>query len=608
MPLPKLSPAAESFLARVEAASGALPAAVGKSLAGKAKAKGAPLTPAEVAEVLLAAMPSVETARVITAAFNGGNVPPAANDSLSGSLFLTQLSEVLARKRAATPDLKVIGPATAPDATPDFILDVVYLGDSHSNLSRAPRAANVVKLAKGHSPNAIVMHTGDALMGTPLYPVGGHGRAEMKILKEMGIELYVPGNHDLDGGVDALVTALAEHAAMKVVCANWRIDGPLGERIEPYTTRVVDGRKVVIIGLSVDPAEYGNETPLIRYEDPVLTLERLLPEIKAKEKPDAIIVASHLGVYADKQLAGFFPDVNAWFGGHSHTTLYYPERFTHPDLSSSYVAHAGASFDYVGILALGIKGGRNISRAGGLIEVSDAIRPDSKTDRLVDPLREQLAAFDKVVVTSNAIISGNGRTGADTRLGNLVTDMIREELAADYGPIDVAIFNRTGLRASLPKGEITLGHLFELFPFGNSACVLEMTGAQVQAMLDNSAKRRGDAVSGLTYTIKDGAATDIQIGGQPLEAKKTYRVATNSYMAKKGGSGYAVMLEAKKVTDTGREIRDMLIAYLERLGELKAPTKTEERTRLAGGDLAAAIRSKLGINDDGRRRDRFGHA
>jgi 5'-nucleotidase len=609
MPVPRLTEAARTFIDKLEEKLGPLPEAVGEGLAARAHGRRTELNMEEVAGVILEAMPSISRAKKIAAAFDAAKTAvPGHKANGKSSLFLTQLNEAINRTRGAEPARRLTDAAAHPEVEPDFTLDVVFLGDSHSNLSRASRAATVYKMAKEVSPEAIMIHTGDALVGTPLYEVGDKGTAEMKILKAMGVEIYVPGNHDLDGGLAPFLRAMNVDKKMDVICANWKMNGPVSKRVKPYTVREIDGHKVVVIGLSVNPDDYGNPSSKIEYEDPVETLSRLIPEIKANEQPDAILVASHLGVYNDKQLAGYFPDVNAWIGGHSHAKTYYPDRRTHPDLSASYVMHAGADFEKIGVLALGMKDGRAVGKSGGLISIDEGVEPDEGVERLSKPLRKKLKAYSEVLVTLSNIVSGNSRSGADTKLGNMITDMLREELEPKYGFMDIAIFNRTGLRASLPRGEITLGNVFELFPFGNTACVVELTGAQVQEMLDNSASRRGDAVSGVTYTIRNGAAIDVKVNGKPLKARKKYKIATNSYMAKKGGSGYEVMLESKKVIDTGVELRKMLIDHFKKVDEISVPSKIETRTMVDSQDLGGTIRTNLGINDDGLRRDLFGFA
>jgi len=610
MPVPQLTVAAKTFIGNLEEKLGALPDSVGEGLAARASGRRTKLNMEEVASVILEAMPSISRAKTIAEAFDAAKAAvPTHKANGRSSLFLTQLNEAIERTREAEPTRRVSDAAAAPQLEPDFTLDVVFLGDSHSNLSRASRAATIYKMAKKVSPKAITIHTGDALVGTPLYTVGGKGLAEMKILKAMGVEIFVPGNHDLDGGLAPFLRAMDVNKKMAVICANWKMTGPAAKRIKPYVIREIDGHKVAVIGLSVNPDDYGNPSSRIKYEDPVETLSRIIPEIKAKEEPEAILVASHLGIWHDKHLAGYFPDVNAWIGGHSHTPTYYPDRRTHPDLSSSYIMHSGADFQKVGVLALGMKDGKAIGKSGGLIGINESVEPDASVERISRPLRKKLEKYSNVLVTLSNVVSGRKSKGADTKLGNMITDMLREELEPKYGFIDLAVFNRTGLRASLPKGEVTLGNVFELFPFGNTACVVELTGKQVQEMLDNSANRRGDAVSGVTYTIREGKAINVKINGKKISARKTYKIATNSYMAKKGGSGYEVMLSAKKMTDTGIELRKMLIDHFKKIDELKVPSKIESRTIVDRQDLGSTIRTNLGINDDTPDiRDLFGRA
>src|SRR5208283_4580673 len=101
--------------------------------------------------------------------------------------------------------------------------------------------------------------------------------------------------------------------------------------------------------------------------------------------------------------------------------------------------------------------------------------------------------------------------------------------------------------------------------FENTLVVLEANGDLIQEILDNLAQKiqnvsETGSVSGVTFTISNGKATDILIGGKPLDPSKIYTIATNDFMAS-GGSGYAPLKKAKFLRNEG-VLRDIVIDYL----------------------------------------------
>jgi 5'-nucleotidase/UDP-sugar diphosphatase len=59
--------------------------------------------------------------------------------------------------------------------------------------------------------------------------------------------------------------------------------------------------------------------------------------------------------------------------------------------------------------------------------------------------------------------------------------------------------------------------------------------------------------------------TRVMINGKPLDVNRTYKIATNSYLAA-GGDGYKIFLKAMDAYDSSMFQRDVLIEYIEHLG------------------------------------------
>jgi len=114
---------------------------------------------------------------------------------------------------------------------------------------------------------------------------------------------------------------------------------------------------------------------------------------------------------------------------------------------------------------------------------------------------------------------------------------------------------------ALPKGSIPLSKIFELVPYENLVTTVKFNGANLQKFFDRMAANGGDLISGATYTIKNGKAVNIKVGGRNFDISESYTVLTSDYLAN-GGEGGDIFLKAtdKRVYDL--KIRDAILIYL----------------------------------------------
>lgn len=128
--------------------------------------------------------------------------------------------------------------------------------------------------------------------------------------------------------------------------------------------------------------------------------------------------------------------------------------------------------------------------------------------------------------------------------------------------IDLCLLNHGGIRAILPKGNVTTRTAFEIMPFENNLVVLGLKGEQIQEIAAYIIKeKKPQPLSGMTFTIaKDKTAKDIMIQGKPLDLNKIYYVATNDYLANRGDNMNFFVKSVEKY-DLNYKLRDVLIDY-----------------------------------------------
>jgi 2',3'-cyclic-nucleotide 2'-phosphodiesterase (5'-nucleotidase family) len=156
----------------------------------------------------------------------------------------------------------------------------------------------------------------------------------------------------------------------------------------------------------------------------------------------------------------------------------------------------------------------------------------------------------------------------DHAWGQLTADAIRRAAQAD-----AALVNSGTFRADLKEGPLTLANLHELVPFDDKWVVRDMTGSVLRQVLARSYERRGSGaflqVSGLKVKGEKEGPLGITVGGEPLEGRRTYRVAMNDFLAD-GGDGYDMLRRLKTSQETGTSIRDLILDALKEKGRLSS--------------------------------------
>jgi 2',3'-cyclic-nucleotide 2'-phosphodiesterase (5'-nucleotidase family) len=138
--------------------------------------------------------------------------------------------------------------------------------------------------------------------------------------------------------------------------------------------------------------------------------------------------------------------------------------------------------------------------------------------------------------------------------------------------IDMCLLNHGGIRAILPKGNVTSRTAFEIMPFENNLVVIALKGEQIQDIAAYIIKeKKPQPLSGMTFTItKEKTAKNILIQGKPLDINKVYYVATNDYLAN-GGDSMSFFAKGVQKFDLNYKLRNVLIDYFKEVDTIPAP-------------------------------------
>jgi 5'-nucleotidase / UDP-sugar diphosphatase len=418
----------------------------------------------------------------------------------------------------------------------------------------------------------LLLAAGDMIQGHPWANLF-EGKSSIEVMNAMDFSAMVLGNHEFDFG-QKILSKRMQDARFPILAAN--IQGMPG--LQPYVLKNIAGLKIAIIGLITE------ETPTTTHPKNVEGLEfnSMLDSIQKvlqalENKPDLVIVLSHLGLPADRRLAESVNGIQVIVGGHTHTRVESPMK-----INETLIVQAWEHAKVLGILDLTIQDRKVIRYEGRLAAVRPGMtNPDTAVEEIVNRYEKQAAAIlDEVIGEAEVDLSGKGSRSQETNLGNMVADILRQETGAD-----IALINGGGLRADILKGPIRMKDLLSVLPFSNHPVVLRVKGEELYEIFKyglsdlSGTGGRFPQVSGirLTYTPNalDGQMiTSFMVGEKKLNPQDWYSLATNDFLAA-GGDGYDILkkiieksggipLRKGRVVlfDSGKEIRDMVTNYI----------------------------------------------
>ena len=205
-------------------------------------------------------------------------------------------------------------------------------------------------------------------------------------------------------------------------------------------------------------------------------------------------------------------------------------------------------------------------------------KANPKLTVLIESYKVQIdSEMNKPVGTATQLLT----TGfPQSRLSNFTADMMLDIAGEIWGNIDFALINMGGLRTSLNQGKITVGEIYEIFPFENRLVLLEMPGTAVKELFEFLAFNGGEGLSThLQLTVKNRQIQSLEIGGKPLDEKKIYRIATVDYVAE-GNDGMVAFRKSVNRVDSQEILRNMMIRYIQRLTDNNQEINAELDNRI----------------------------
>ena len=509
---------------------------------------------------------------------------------------------------------------------------ILYTNDVHTYIDKqSPKLtyaaiADLKQSYQNAGKDVLLVDAGDHVQGTA-YGSMDEGASIIKLMNAAGYDVATPGNHEFDYGMDR-AKAIMKEADFPYLSCNW-VDLRTTLRVLPSVKVFVrGGRRIAFVGVTT-PETFTKSTPAYfmdkaqrKYiydiqggEDGKKLYDAVQKAIdKAKLLADVVIGLGHLGVdpssspWTSEEVIAHTSGFDAFIDGHSHTVM---ENKQVQDASGKAVTltQTGSYFANVGEMTIAADGTittKLIPTHEGM-DAGIAAMQTGWVNTVDDMLGEKIAVGDSDFYVTDPATGKRRIRSAETNLGDFVADGIYAYFnEVEKLHCDVAIMNGGGIRADVPAGDWTFKTCKQVSPFGNVACLMSVTGKQIQDALEFAARFAGEGgkenggflqVAGATYEIHTDIPNTVQtdeknvwIGSAtgtprvqnvkiydkasgsylPLDPNKTYALAGMNYTLRNLGDGFAMFDGAELIKDYVSEDYLVMSTYAMSFGGVDA--------------------------------------
>ena len=509
---------------------------------------------------------------------------------------------------------------------------ILYTNDVHTYIDKqAPELtyAAIAALKQSYQnagKKVLLVDAGDHVQGTA-YGSMDQGASIIELMNAAGYDAATPGNHEFDYGMDR-AKELMRDADFPYLSCNW-VDLRTNLRVLPEIKVFVRGGvRIAFVGITT-PETFTKSTPayfmnkaqtkyiydILGGEDGQKLYSAVQKAVdKAKCLADVVIGLGHLGVdpssspWTSEEVIAHTTGFDAFIDGHSHTVM---ENKQVADASGRMVTltQTGSYFANVGEMTIAPDGtiSTRLVSTYDQEDVAVAAEQAAWVSSVDEMLGEKIAVADtKFYITDPATGKRRIRSG-ETNLGDFVADGIYTYFnEVEQLHCDIAIMNGGGIRSDEDAGYWTFKTCKQVSPFGNVACLMSVTGKQIQDALEFAARFAGAEgkenggflqVAGATYEIHTDIHNTVQtddksvlIGSatgtprvqnvkiydrhtgtyEPLDPAKTYALAGMNYTLRNLGDGFAMFDGAELIKDYVSEDYLVMSTYAMTFGGVDA--------------------------------------
>ncbi|MBE7065228.1 MAG: bifunctional metallophosphatase/5'-nucleotidase [Ruminococcaceae bacterium] len=492
--------------------------------------------------------------------------------------------------------------ATIAESNDEIV--ILYENDVHCAVDGYAKIAALKKEMAEKSAHVCAVSIGDFIQGSSLGAIS-QGDYIVELINLVGYDAVALGNHEFDYKLPRL-KELVDTMSTKPVCSNFQKIGESETVFDPFSIVTYGDTDIAYIGVttpdtltSSSPAQFKDENGDYIYtfhgDDLYETVQKNINAAKTAGA-DYIIVLSHLGTedvfekWSAQTLVKNTEGIDVLLDGHSHSVL---EKMTVEDKLGNdvIITSTGTNFENIGKLT--ISGGTVKTE---LISTETYTKTDTEVSDCIKRINDEYSVLgERKIGISKVDLIASDKDGnrlvrhTETNLGDFCADAFRIITDADIG-----LINGGGMRAGIPKGDVTFNDILNVYPFNNRVCVVEVTGQQILDLLELGLMFYPDEngsfqhVSGITFDLDKSVQTSVKLDSdmafvsvdgeyrmsnvkvlnkntdnyEPIGLSKKYTLASHNYLLLEQGGGATMLADANVLSDSGMLDVELLEVYI----------------------------------------------
>ena len=492
---------------------------------------------------------------------------------------------------------------------------ILHTNDVHGAVAQYAKLAALKADFEAAGATVLLVDAGDYSSGDPNVSLS-KGKSAIELMNAVGYDYATLGNHEFDYGWTTLEANLKD--AKFTVLSDVQYQGKDAFAVGEVKALEAAGLKLGFFGLTTPEtatkAHPGKTAGVTWPEkaDMMKAAQTAVDKLKA-DGADLVIGIVHLGIEEEnvpnssRDLYKEVTGIDFVIDGHSHAVMTAGE-------DKEPIQSTGTKLVNVGVIV--IDNATKKIESNCLFDLANYTKETESvktiSDRVIKEVNDEYGA---VFAVSAVDLDGANKIARfhETNLGDLIADAmlwhIKEGgMSAITVPADrvVALTNGGGIREDIKTGDVTKKDVNTVLPFGNTVKVVYVTGAELLEALEASTRSFPmggfPQVAGIKFTIDDAKAynegaqypgstyyapktiervTIDNINGKAFDAKATYAVITNDFLAD-GGDTYYAFAAASAKFDTSIPMDEVVMDYIKT--ELKG-TITAEKYGKADGRI-----------------------
>ncbi|MCB1122290.1 MAG: bifunctional metallophosphatase/5'-nucleotidase [Verrucomicrobiae bacterium] len=454
-----------------------------------------------------------------------------------------------------------------------------YWRDDIDLIGGAPQIATLVDQIRAQENLVFLFDSGDIFTG--ILSKLTEGAVPMEMMITMGYDAMAIGNHEFEYGWESFAEQ-KNRLPFPVLGANMFYQDTGRRYAQPYTIVERDGFRIGVVGImgqDAGTAIIPSHVAGVDVREPIAVVQEWVNKLRSEV--DLVLALTHQGktapmqtddeahpeiqrgIEADIKMAGAVKGLDVLLGGHADAGT--EQEVVHPETGTLIMQTYGQG-TRLGQLKLMVDTGlkKILWHEGKLIPViSNELKPHPVVAAKLAHYRALFPELQKTVFHAEHRLSRSYNEESD--LGNLYADILKEITDSQ-----IAFINSGALRKDLPEGPVPLADLMDSFPFTDEVVILEMTGAQITSVLEQSLtlERGVLQVSGLKldYDLSRPSGhrvVSVKVDEKVLRKEGIYKVGTIEILAQ-GADLYSAFANSRRITPRGSQAKfaDVLQEFL----------------------------------------------